>query len=168
MPGHTPRSEPRWEVRQVRPDDPSVEPLLAGLMVEYSGRYPEWGGGADLDREPTTDWDPPDGAYIVILEDGETVAGGAFRRADATTAEFKRIWTSSAHRGRGLARRVLAELEQLAATRGYQRVYLTIGPRQPEARQLYLASGYTPLFDVDEHPTPFRNLPFEKALVAAP
>jgi hypothetical protein len=26
-------------------------------------------------------------------------------------------------------------------------VYLTTGPRQPEARDLYLATGWTPLFD---------------------
>ena len=36
-----------------------------------------------------------------IDEHGESVAGGAFRRYDPDTAEFKRIWTHSAHRRRG-------------------------------------------------------------------
>jgi predicted GNAT superfamily acetyltransferase len=57
------------------------------------------------------------------------------------------MWTAAAHRRRGLARRVLAELEDRAAARGYTRMYLTTGPRQPEAKALYLAAGWTPLFD---------------------
>ncbi|MGY1643959.1 GNAT family N-acetyltransferase [Geodermatophilus sp. SYSU D00703] len=57
------------------------------------------------------------------------------------------MWTAAAHRRRGLARRVLAELETRAAARGYTRVYLTTGLRQPEAEALYLAAGWTPLFD---------------------
>jgi hypothetical protein len=42
---------------------------------------------------------------------------------------------------------VLAELEAHAAARGYSRMYLTTGARQPEAKALYLAAGWTPLFD---------------------
>jgi hypothetical protein len=76
------------------------------------------------------------------------VAGGAFRRhRDPGTAEVKRMWTAASHRRQGLARRVLAELEAHAAARGYSRMYLTTGARQPEAKALYLAAGWTPLFD---------------------
>ena len=46
-----------------------------------------------------------------------------------------------------IVRGVLTELEQRAAARGYTRIHLTTGPRQPEAVALYLAAGYTPLFD---------------------
>jgi hypothetical protein len=42
---------------------------------------------------------------------------------------------------------VLAELERRAAGSGYTRMSLTTGPLQPEARALYLAAGWTPLFD---------------------
>lgn len=82
--------------------------------------------------------------------------------ADLQTAELKRIWTHSAYRRQGLARRVLEVLEDEAARLGYQRVYLTTGPRQPEARGLYLAAGYTPLFDVTLPPA--GPLPFEKGV----
>ncbi|CAL9662126.1 hypothetical protein SUDANB105_07060 [Streptomyces sp. enrichment culture] len=75
-----------------------------------------------------------------------------------------RIRTHSAHRRRGLARRVVAELEREALARGYRRVYLTTGPRQPEARGLYLATGYTPLFDTHADPETIGPLPFEKHL----
>lgn len=75
-----------------------------------------------------------------------------------------RIWTHSAHRRRGLARRVVDELEREAFARGYRRIRLTTGPRQPEARGLYLATGYTPLFDTTADPETIGKLPFEKHL----
>lgn len=74
------------------------------------------------------------------------------------------MWTHSAHRRRGLARRVLTELERCAARAGYRRIHLTTGPRQPEAKGLYLAAGYTPLFDVTADPATVGPLPFEKLI----
>jgi GNAT superfamily N-acetyltransferase len=103
----------------------------------------------------------------VIQENGESIAGGAFRRYNATTAELKRIWTHSAHRRRGLARLVLAELEALAGRRGYTRLYLTTGPRQPEAKHLYLTTGYEPQFDLAADPETIGPLAFTKELPAA-
>ena len=137
-------------VRYVSADDALAKPLLADLEREYDGRYGEFFGeraSAELSRYPASDFAPPYGAFIVILEDGQPVAGGAFKRFDDRTAELKRVWTHPDHRGRGLGRRVVAELEAAARHRGYTAVTLTTGPRQPEAVALYLASGYTPRFD---------------------
>jgi len=142
--------EPALSVQLAHPDDPLAAPLFAELAVEYDGRYGDLFGGADreLTRYPAEEFLPPDGELVLLLQDGVAVAGGAFRRhADPGTAEVKRMWTASAHRRRGLARRVLAELEARAAARGYSRMYLTTGPRQPEAKALYLAAGWSPLFD---------------------
>jgi GNAT superfamily N-acetyltransferase len=138
------------QVVRVHPGDPLAAPLFAELAVEYDTRYGDLFGGADeeLTRYPAAEFLPPDGELVLLLEDGAPVAGGAFRRhTDAGTAEVKRMWTAAAHRRRGLARRVLAELEARAVVRGYTRMYLTTGPRQPEAKALYLAAGWTPLFD---------------------
>ena len=79
---------------------------------------------------------------LVGLLGERPVTGGAFRRFDAKTAELKRIWTDSGHRRRGLAKELLMQLEAQIVDRGYQRVYLTTGDRQPEAEALYLATGY--------------------------
>jgi GNAT superfamily N-acetyltransferase len=148
--------------------DPRVRPLLDELAVEYDSRYGDrFGRGAaaeELNRYPASEFEEPGGALLVLQEHGESVAGGAFRRYDPDTAEFKRIWTHSAHRRRGLARRVLAELETLAARRGYRRVYLTTGPRQPEARHLYLATGYEAQFDLEQDPESLGSLAFTKDL----
>jgi GNAT superfamily N-acetyltransferase len=137
------------QVVRVHPDDALAAPLFAELAVEYDTRYGDLFGGAaeELTRYPAAAFLPPDGEFVLLLDDGVAVAGGAFMRHPSGSAEVKRMWTAATHRRRGLARRVLTELEQRAAARGYRRMYLTTGPRQPEARDLYLAAGWTPLFD---------------------
>ncbi|MET9229252.1 GNAT family N-acetyltransferase [Lentzea sp. NPDC003310] len=149
------------EVLWTRPDAPEVAGMMAELLHEYVSRY----GPAARERMarfPDHELTAPHGGLVVLLRDGNAVAGGAFRRYDEQTAELKRIWTCSSHRRQGLARRVLEVLEAETARLGYRRLYLTTGPRQPEARGLYLAAGFTPLFDVAAVPT--GPLPFEKAL----
>ncbi|MET8544728.1 GNAT family N-acetyltransferase [Kitasatospora sp. NPDC004799] len=178
--GPEPAAALRSGFRTAALDDPLVEPLLRELTHEYVTRYgPE--GREEMTRYPAEAFtEPHGGVLLLLLEDGEPVAGGAYKRYDDRTAEVKRMWTHSAHRRRGLARRVLAELERTAAAAGYTRIYLTTGPRQPEAKGLYLAAGYTPLFDVSaappslpadgqEGPVTEGPLPFEKRLpVLAP
>ncbi|WP_327680631.1 GNAT family N-acetyltransferase [Kitasatospora sp. NBC_00458] len=151
------------EVRRVTVDDPLVEPLLRELTEEYVNRYGP-SAHSEMTRFPPDSWTEPHGVLLLLLENGEPVAGGAYKRYDERTAEVKRMWTHSAHRRRGLARRVLTELEQAAAAVGYRRIYLTTGPLQPEAKGLYLATGYTPLFDVTADPLTIGPLPFEKHL----
>jgi GNAT superfamily N-acetyltransferase len=143
-------SAPPLQVVSVHPEDPLAAPLFAELAAEYDTRYGDLFGGAseELTRYPVEEFLPPDGELVLLLAGGSPVAGGAYRRhTDPGTAEVKRMWTAAAHRRRGLARRVLTELEDRAAARGYTRMYLTTGPRQPEAKALYLAAGWTPLFD---------------------
>jgi GNAT superfamily N-acetyltransferase len=148
--------------------DPRVQPLLDELAVEYDARYGNlFGRGAaaeELNRYPAEEFDAPHGALLIVQQRGESIAGGAYRRHGPQTDEFKRIWTHSAHRRRGLARFVLAELESLAARRGYRRVYLTTGPRQPEAKHLYLNTGYEAQFDLSADPETIGPLAFTKNL----
>lgn len=170
-PPEQPQAPPvyRWQVLSVPLDDPRVTPLLAALASEYSIRYGDRFGGVEQEmlRYPAAEFAAPGGALLIVTEDGVTVAGGAFRQFDHETAELKRIWTSSSHRRRGLARFVLAELEAAALRRGYRRLYLTTGPRQPEARALYLDTGYTALFNVEADPEDVGLLAFEKDLPTA-
>lgn len=128
--------------------DPLAAPLLDELAVEYADRYD---GRAEavsawLRRYPAEEFAAPGGAMLIGLLGETPVTGGAFRRfglVDGTeTAELKRIWTDSGHRRRGFARALLAALETEIAARGYRRIYLTTGDRQPEAEALYLATGY--------------------------
>jgi GNAT superfamily N-acetyltransferase len=131
----------------VSQNDPLAAPLLAELAVEYADRY-----GSTRERiltwlqgYPADEFAAPDGALLIGLSDEQPVTGGAFRRFDSETAELKRVWTDRRFRRRGLARALLAALECEIAVRGYRRVYLTTGDRQPEAEALYLSAGYTRL-----------------------
>ena len=148
--------------------DPLATPLLEELLFEYDSRYGTFfnaeGARAELNKYPPEAFSPPSGNFLLLLRDGKPIAGGAFMRYDEETAEFKRVWTHSAHRRQGLAKLVLRELEQQAIRQGYARVYLTTGFRQPEAVGLYLTNGYRALFDTAADPETIRSLPFEKFL----
>jgi GNAT superfamily N-acetyltransferase len=147
-------------------DDPLARPLLAELALEYAQRY---GGTPDAHLTwlpvPAAELAAPDGGLLIGVVDGVPVTGGAFRRFDADTAELKRIWTDSAHRRRGYARALLTALEAETTARGYRRLYLITGNRQPEAEALYDSTGYTRIA-ADPMPDwgPFRPIAFEKWL----
>ena len=148
-------------------DDPLAEPLLAELADEYAQRY---GGAAEailtwLRNYPAAEFAAPSGGLLIGLLDGQPVTGGGFRRFDADTAELKRIWTDSRFRQQGLARALLAELETAIAARGYRRVYLTTGDRQPEAEALYLSSGYVRLAEPLPAEGEVYPVAFEKTLL---
>lgn len=150
VPATTSAPESSQHFVRVSYDDPLGAPLLEDLEREYDERYGdvhEQPARTEILRYPPEAFAAPTGAFILLLDGKEPISGGAFMRCDESTAEFKRIWTHADHRGRGLAGRVLAELEDEARRLGYTRVYLTTGPRQPEAVRLYLKNGYTPLFD---------------------
>ncbi|UXN57415.1 GNAT family N-acetyltransferase [Phyllobacterium zundukense] len=147
------------------PHDERARPLIEALIEEYESRYGNYFGEParnELARYPAEYFAPPHGSFLLLLRDGLTIGGGAFKRYDEQTAELKRIWTHADLRQQGLARKVVYELEAQAARQGYSRIYLTTGFRQPEATQLYLRSGYTALFDVDVDPEVYGHLAFKK------
>ncbi len=152
------------------PLDVRAQPLIDALIDEYSTRYnayrPDSRASAreELARYPAEAFAPPEGAFVLLLRDGVTIGGGAFKRYDAQTAELKRIWTRSDLRRRGLARLIVEALELRAAQQGYRRIYLTTGFRQPEAWALYDRTGYTRLFDPSIAPEAYFHLRFGKDL----
>ncbi|GAA4672244.1 GNAT family N-acetyltransferase [Frondihabitans cladoniiphilus] len=162
----TPTPTSADEFRYVAADGPEVQPLLRDLEREYDSRYGDIFGGAaqELSRYPAERFARPDGAFVLLVRDGVALAGGAFMRYDADTAEIKRVWTNADFRSQGLAKRVLAELEDEARRRGYAHIHLTTGPRQPEAVRLYLGAGYTPQFDTTLPADEVGVHPFRKSL----
>lgn len=155
----------RLQFQRVAQDDPLARPLLAELAVEYAQRYgrtPEF--HLTWLRIPTAELASPDGGLLVGVLDGVPVTGGAFRRYDAETAEFKRIWTDRAHRRRGYATLLLAVLEAEAAARGYRRVFLVTGNRQPEAEAMYHRTGYLRCDEPLPNWGSFHPIAFEKWL----
>lgn len=137
------------DIRKTRFDHPDAVKLNDLVQLEYVSRY----GDGDLTEMAATHFAPPQGQYLLVYDaDGTPVASGGWRAQDASPegfedgdAEIKRMFVVSEARGRGLARRLLAELEASAAAAGRTRMVLETGSKQPEAIRLYETSGYTPV-----------------------
>ncbi len=136
------------EIRIRRYDHPDAVKLNDRVQLEYVERY----GDGDLTPMDAAQFDPPRGLYLVGYVDGEAVASGGWRAQDESPeghsdgdAELKRMYVVDEARGRGLARRILAELEASAAAAGRSRMVLETGTKQPEAIALYESCGYTPV-----------------------
>jgi ribosomal protein S18 acetylase RimI-like enzyme len=150
-------------LRLVSPTHPAAAPLLTGLRLEYTAFYgPEV--ATELDRHSPVEFLPPSGVFLIVEEDGVTVAGGALRRLADGVGEIKRMWTAPRVRGRGYARLVLAELEAAALRRGYRRLRLETGTPQRAAIGLYASSGYERVENYGAYAADPRCLSFEKLL----
>ncbi|MFC7534285.1 GNAT family N-acetyltransferase [Actinoplanes sp. GCM10030250] len=117
---------------------PSVQALVAENLADLSARY---GGTGDDTPIGAADFTPPHGAFLVAVIDDSLVASAAWRR-HGDDAELKRMFTRPSARGRGVARRMLAAVEESAREAGCRRVILETGDKQPEAVALYESAGY--------------------------
>jgi putative acetyltransferase len=88
---------------------------------------------------------PPEGTFLVAFEEGEAIACGGVGRWDETTGELRRMYVLPGHRGRGLGRAILVELEGAARELGYAWLRLETGNEAPEAIGLYTSNGYEPI-----------------------
>ena len=87
-------------------------------------------------------FEAPGAVFLVLYEDGVPVGCGGMRPLEPGVAEIKRMFVTARARGRGHGRRLLVELERLAAAAGARRVRLLTTEVLAEARALYAAAGY--------------------------
>lgn len=133
-----------WEVRRLPITHPDAWSLVEAVQEEYVVRY----GSRDESPIDPTDFDDPIGAFFVGFLGGVPVATAAWRRSpvrvlgEVPTAEVKRMYVLPAAQRRGIARRMLAHLEEHAAASGVRALVLETGIAQPEAIALYTSSGY--------------------------
>jgi GNAT superfamily N-acetyltransferase len=104
-------------------------------------------------------------AWVVGYDDGRAVCCGGMRILEPGVAELKRMFVSAACRGCGHGRRLLGELEGLAAAAGCERVRLLTTDALTEAQALYASAGYRVVETVRAGDR--RDLWLEKALVSA-
>jgi GNAT superfamily N-acetyltransferase len=88
------------------------------------------------------DFDPPAGIFLVAHLAGEPVACGGLRMIGPGTGEIRRMYVAPAARGKGVAKRLLAALEEAAAQRGLDIVRLDTAEVLTEAQRLYERAGY--------------------------
>jgi GNAT superfamily N-acetyltransferase len=132
------------EIRGARYDEPDVQRLVAEALGDLSRRY----GGGSGDDTPVSaeEFVPPHGGFFVA-DDEERLLGCAGWRAHGPDAELKRMFVTAAARGQGLARRLLAAVEDSARADGRPRMILEAGNKQPEAITLYESAGYERIED---------------------
>ncbi|MER7926158.1 MULTISPECIES: GNAT family N-acetyltransferase [unclassified Streptomyces] len=136
-------------IRPVPFDHPDAVKLDDQVQAEYHARYGDGGDATTLDP---ADFTPPNGVYLIAYDENDSpVATGGWRTQDANDegnedgdAELKRMYVIEQARGLGLARRMLATLEENARAAGRTRMVLETGTKQPEAIALYTSSGYEP------------------------
>jgi len=79
---------------------------------------------------------------VVAYENEKAVGCGAFKEYSARAAEIKRMFVRPENRGRGIAGKILTELETWAKELKFSECVLETGVKQPEAIRLYKKSGY--------------------------
>lgn len=119
-------------------DHPVAQYLVEQVQQEYVVRY----GGRDAAVVDPAEFSPPAGLFLVAEVDGVPAGCGAWRVLPSGEVEIKRVYVEPAFRRRGLARRLMAALEDSAARAGHRTVVLNTGEQQPEAVALYTQLGY--------------------------
>jgi DNA-binding MarR family transcriptional regulator/GNAT superfamily N-acetyltransferase len=150
------------EIRAIDPDHRDARRCIAAYFAELdersdSGYDPS--AGVSADREELI---PPAGAFLVAYLHGEPVGCGAVKHPPGGPADIKRMWVAETARGRGIARRLLSELEALAARSGASVARLETNRALVEAISMYRSAGYHEVAAFDDEP--FAHHWFEKRL----
>lgn len=146
-----------------RLDDPEVLALFDAFIREADGPL-----DMDLDIEAEIaaglpqDLTPPGGVLLLARVNGEPAGLGGVRHLETEVAEVKSMYLAPAFRGRGLARRLLTELEEIARRQGCRATRLDTSDYLTSAVGLYRAAGYraVPPYNVNRK----ANLWFEHLL----
>lgn len=133
-----PRAGADIEIRAVDAGSPDAQALIAALDADLLTRYP----GLDTHGIVVDEFRLAGGEFFVAYVSGTAVACGAYRPLSADTAEIKRMFVPPSHRRQGLSKRILEAIESAARGRGFKRLVLETGVRQPEAIYLYSQAGY--------------------------
>jgi GNAT superfamily N-acetyltransferase len=136
-------------VEEVAWTDPRVEQLHTALFAETGAIYQEWLDALSPDQLAAARGSlVVDPAEIVVtllsLDDGVPVATAAARPAVANPAEWdiKRVYVADDHRGQGLSKALMLDLESRARAAGVSALVLETGGLQPAAHGLYESLGY--------------------------
>ena len=79
---------------------------------------------------------------LIAFENNTPVGCGAFRTYSENTVEIKRMYVPELYRNKGIASKILAELEAWAKELGNTKCILETGIMQVEAIGLYPKNGY--------------------------
>jgi putative acetyltransferase len=140
---------------------PDAQALIAALNEELTGPYPPDNNFFELLPESV---DGERGIFVIARVDNAAVGCGAVRLLDDAAAEIKRMYVPPEQRGRGVAGRLLEELEAWARERDVRRLVLETGDKQHEAIALYERAGFTAIPCWGEYAGSETSICYEKRL----
>ena len=101
---------------------------------------------------------------VLAYENDIPVACGAIKEYEPNVLEIKRMYVAPEHRGKGIATKVLSELENWAAELSFTKCILETGKKQPEAIRLYTRNGYQLIPNYGQYTGIENSLCFEKEI----
>ena len=101
---------------------------------------------------------------IVFYENEIPIGCGAIKAFDDSAMEVKRMFVSPEGRNKGIASKMLTELENWARELGYVKCVLETGRRQTEAVSLYHRNGYHVTANYGQYVGVENSVCFEKIL----
>ena len=103
--------------------------------------------------------------HVIIAYKNDVVIGcGAFKIHESNFVEIKRMYVSPKGRRKGIASKVLTELENWASELNFTKCILETGKQQPEAIELYKNCGYTITSNFGFYENVENSVCFEKLL----
>ncbi|GAA4842371.1 GNAT family N-acetyltransferase [Algivirga pacifica] len=103
--------------------------------------------------------------HVVVAYEGEQAVGcGAMKPLETTIMEIKRMFVPANQRGKGIASKVLRELEQWASELGYEKCLLETGDKMPEAIGLYKKNDFKVIPNYGQYAEVESSICFEKII----
>ena len=101
---------------------------------------------------------------VVAYKNGKPFGCGAIKKFTKNTMEIKRMYTSPEGRGKGIATRILAELETWATELSFEKCVLETGKKQTDALGLYKKNGYIVIPNYGQYAGVESSVCFEKEI----
>jgi len=103
--------------------------------------------------------------FVVIAYKNEKPVGcGAIKQYEPRTMEIKRMYVLPENRGRGIANKILSELETWTTELSFKKCILETGKKQPEAIRLYKKNGYILIRNYGQYAQVENSVCFEKEM----
>lgn len=134
------------------PDTDAARFCLTAYFAELQARFES---GFDPAASLPADGDHlrlPHGLFVIATLRSEPVGCGAMKFTDGEPAYLKRMWVAESVRGLGVGRRLLRELEILAAEQGAPGTRLETNRTLTEAIALYRSAGYVETEPFNDEP----------------
>src|SRR5215470_731389 len=138
------------EVTRVDPDTPEAGSLLEAYFRELRERL------APVPVEVTARWPDdfrgPRAAVVLGREGAQAIGCAGLRPLGEGVLELKHFFLATQVRGRGLGRKLLEGVEEVARSLGARRIVLDTAAPLTEAAALYRSAGYLAIPRYNDNP----------------